>query len=206
MPLRELCHPANLGLDQQWSISCSKNLKQGTCWKLKLKKRLKNWNLFCMKTDRRTPNEIICWKLSQMIQKKSGWTESKNNSNKQRNATVHGYYLVIGNLVGKKNFGKFWWKVTVDLEVLEAETWIRTHNVGSSGLLKGALLHFITISLKDFGYLDITWSWVFGVLTLNILWIYAFGLAFVLRRELSTWLKLVNISSVFHCLTCVVFH
>ena len=51
----------------------------------------------------------------------------------------------------EKNFGKFWWKETADLEVLEVETWIRMHNAGSSGLLKVALLQCVRISLKDFG-------------------------------------------------------
>ena len=69
-------------------------------------------------------------------------------------ATVLGYYLVIGNLMGK-NSGKFWWKVTVDLEVLEVETWIRTYNAESTGFFKGALLQFVRISLKDIGYLNI---------------------------------------------------
>ena len=80
MPLRGQCLPAaaNLGLNQLWSISCSKGFKQETCCKLiKLRKRLKNWNWCCMKIERRTPHEIICWKISQMIQNKKwmNWEE-----------------------------------------------------------------------------------------------------------------------------------
>ena len=109
-----------------------------------------------MKIERRTPNEIISWKLNQVIQNKK-WMNcgAKNNSKKEGTATVLLYNLVIRNLSGK-NFGKFWWKVTVDLEVLEVETWIRIHNAGSTGLIKGSLLQFVMISHKDFGYLGIT--------------------------------------------------
>ena len=54
--------------------------------------------------------------------------------------------MVIGKLM-EKNFGKCWWKVIADLEVLEVEAWIRTHNAGSTGLIKGASLQFLIISL-----------------------------------------------------------
>ena len=46
-----------------------------------------------------------------------------------------------------KNIGKYWWKVIADLEVLEIEAWIGTHNAGSTGLIKGASLQFLIISL-----------------------------------------------------------
>ena len=66
--------------------------------------------------------------------------------------------------------------------------------------------HFFNLlGSKNFGYLDITWSWVFGVLTLNICEFMHLDLHLFLRSELSTWLKLVNILSVLHCFTCIVF-
>ena len=47
----------------------------------------------------------------------------------------------------KKLWQKYWWKAIADLEVLEVEAWIRTHNAGSTGLIKGASLQFLIISL-----------------------------------------------------------